>query len=381
MPGLPQNKLLWCAAKPALDTRRTRTPPQPYEVWPSQQRSPNRKNLETINRSPLSPPAAFVFVPLYSRFYQLYLSLVRLKISYVTRFDPTIIEMPDPVVDNNGTAAAKSRNPFVDASQPRQKQELELLHVAQKGTQLVTGITKYFSTLPHPIEIVEELVAVVAVTSSLLTALDHALSRFPHLALSRSKSFIAPLCHDVLFAFMLLGSKVDEAKRMKIFEPNDVGLVRLPKSAWVLVVGSEPKVAALRSRLYIEKYRVRVLIETVCFVGLKKLSFRRQKEEEELRALKAMMPLIAERLVGVQTDYVPRLTGRKALPEPAVQVQATIPVPVVEKKSELPVMEIKEKPTLIEEQHFSCRVVASGKESVFSASTDSLTSTCSSSSR
>ncbi|KAH9205157.1 hypothetical protein DL95DRAFT_397928, partial [Leptodontidium sp. 2 PMI_412] len=152
-------------------------------------------------------------------------------------------------------------NPFSDPT--LQQPHTDVIAVSRSGTTLVTNITKYLSTLPHPIEIVEELVAVCAVTASLLLSLNSAILRFPHLNLSPTNSFIAPLCHDILFAYKLLGERVQEAKRMRVFEPNDVGLVRLPRSAWTLVLGTEAKVAALRSRLYVEKYRVRVLIDAV----------------------------------------------------------------------------------------------------------------------
>jgi hypothetical protein len=51
-------------------------------------------------------------------------------------------------------------------------------HTSEAGHLLVTNITKYLSTLPHPIEIVEELVAVYTVTSSLLNTLSNALHFF-----------------------------------------------------------------------------------------------------------------------------------------------------------------------------------------------------------
>ena len=237
-------------------------------------------------------------------------------------------------------------NPFSDPSH----QQPDLITVSRNGTTLVTNITKYLSTLPHPIEVVEELVAVCAVTSSLLTSLNSTLLRFPHLNLSATKSFIAPLCHDILFAFKLLSDRVQEAKRMRVFEPNDVGLVRLPRCAWTLVLGTEAKVAALRSRLYVEKYRVRVLIEAVAYEGLRCLEGKSRREEDELRSLRRMLPLVAERLVGVQRDYKPRLmrlngeyvdetmvmpeaivrvapTKTVAVPAPADVTPASVPIP------------------------------------------------------
>ncbi|KAK0126638.1 hypothetical protein ONS95_008223 [Cadophora gregata] len=218
--------------------------------------------------------------------------------------DPNVNQSPSqkPIIFQC-QARNPNPNPFSDPCYPQP----DLISVSRNGTLLVTNITKYLSTLPHPIEIVEELVAVCAVTSSLLTSLNSTLLRFPHLNLSLAKSFIAPLCHDILFAFKLLGDRVQEAKRMRVFEPNDVGLVRLPRCAWTLVLGTEAKVAALRSRLYVEKYRVRVLIEAVAYEGLRGLEGKSRREEDELRSLRRMLPLVAERLVGVQRDYKPRL--------------------------------------------------------------------------
>ncbi|XMA14283.1 hypothetical protein WAI453_007074 [Rhynchosporium graminicola] len=258
---------------------------------------------------------------------------------------------------------------------PSHQPHTGLLSVSRSGDLLVADITKYLSTLPHPIEIVEELVAVSAVTSSLLLSLHTSLSRFPHLNLSSAKSFINPLCHDILFAFRLLSDRVQEAKRMRVFEPNDVGLVRLPRAAWVLVLGSEAKVAALRSRLFVEKYRVRVLIEAVVWEGLRQLGKegRSRNEEDEWRSLKRMVPLVAERLVGVQRDYKPRLMRlagllvdeKLVLPEPVASgvvvknvvvcekaaatsepVPVLAPAPVLETKAEVTEKSFEEKSLL-----------------------------------
>jgi hypothetical protein len=248
------------------------------------------------------------------------------------------------------------------------------------GHLLVTNITKYLSTLPHPIEIVEELVAVCAVTSSLLNTLSSAVHFFQPLTLSPKYSFVGPLCHDVCFAFKQLEEKVDEARRMKVFEPNDVGLVRLPRAAWVLVMGTEGKMKELRSRLYVEKYRVRVLIDAVCWEALKKLkreSGLNEKQEGELRALGRMLPLIAERLVGVQKDYVPRLRALQGLPAAEAEKKN-------EKKEEVVVVVQEKTPeTAAKSGEFSKKVEKpwSGKMSIHSSSsTDSLASSCSSSS-
>lgn len=279
----------------------------------------------------------------------------------------------------NNFVHCHSGNPFQTPPPPVVRQpEPDLLFVANKGVVLVTAITKYLSTLPHPIEIVEELVAVCAVTSTLLTSLHSTIQRFPHLALSRTHSFVAPLCYDALFAFKLLGSKVEEARRMRIFEPNDIGLVRLPRVAWALVMGTEAKVAALRSRLYVEKYRVRVLIEAVSWAGLESLGMRTGKQDDELKQLQKMLPLIAERLIGVQKDYVPRLRARLGhAPPPPPEVEAKV-VKEVNTEQPNPVVVLDESMESVSEKE-PLKLVDS-KMNFCSASTDSLASTSSSTS-
>jgi hypothetical protein len=259
---------------------------------------------------------------------------------------------------------------------------LQILSVSHIGASLVTNTTKYLSTLPHPIEILEELIAVVAVTSNLLTSLNSALSRFPSLgaSLNPKSSFVGPLCEDIKKAFKELEERVAEAKGLKVFEPNDVGLVRLPRNAWVLVMRGEQRAASLRSRLYVEKYRVRVLIEAVSWVGLNGKSELNEVEVRELKGLRDVLPLIAERLVGVQKDYVPRLkalTGGEEKEVVSVQltkVERPV-VTVVEEKKEVVKAFKTPEPSLL-------KIPMSGKLSLRSStSTDSLASTSSSSSR
>jgi hypothetical protein len=258
----------------------------------------------------------------------------------------------------------------------------QILAVAQLGTALVTDTTKYLSTLPHPIEVLEELVAVIAVTSNLLTSLNSALLRFPTLSASLSPecSFVGPLCEDVKKAFRDLEERVGEARQLRIFEPNDVGLVRLPRNAWVLVMRGEQRAASLRSRLYVEKYRVRVLIEAVCWVGLNRKAGLSEVEVQELNVLKNMLPLVAERLVGLQKDYVPRLKApmggeEKEAVSVEVRKEEKPVVAAVEQKKEVVKAFKTPEPSLL-------KMPLSGKLSIrSSASTDSLASTSSSSSR
>jgi hypothetical protein len=258
----------------------------------------------------------------------------------------------------------------------------QILAVAQLGTTLVTNTTKYLSTLPHPIEVLEELIAVIAVTSNLLTSLNSTLLRFPTLSASLSPeySFVGPLCEDVKKAFKELDERVSEARQLRVFEPNDVGLVRLPRNAWVLVMRGEQRAASLRSRLYVEKYRVRVLIEAVCWVGLHGKAGLSEVEVQELNVLKHMLPLVAERLVGLQKDYVPRLKAlmggeEKEVVSVEVKKEEKPVVAVVEEKKEVVKAFKTPEPSLL-------KMPLSGKLSIrSSASTDSLASTSSSSSR
>jgi hypothetical protein len=79
----------------------------------------------------------------------------------------------------------------------------QIRQVADLGTTLVTDTIKYLSTLPYLIEVLEELIAVITVTSNLLTSLHSTFLRFPTLSasLSLKYSFISPLYKDVKKAF------------------------------------------------------------------------------------------------------------------------------------------------------------------------------------
>lgn len=189
-----------------------------------------------------------------------------------------------------------------------------LLKTSDVGVELIADVTKYLSTLSHPIEVVEELISVCSITTSLLRHLYTAIARFPSTqALSQDLSFIQPLCADILSAFSQFDVKLSEARKLRVFEPNDVGLVRVPKNAWIFVMGGEREMGRLRSKLYVEKYRVRVLIDAVVWLGLRNLGKERRtaEEERELEGLSAMLPLVAERMVGVWKDYRPRIEGEE----------------------------------------------------------------------
>jgi hypothetical protein len=145
-----------------------------------------------------------------------------------------------------------------------------LVSVASEGTQLVSSTTKYLSTLPGIIIIIEELVAIVSITSSLLTSLDETLSKYPSTR-DQTANFIKPLCEDVKAAFNELRSKLEEAKGKRVFEPNVANTVREQHYAWFSIMGSKENMEKLRERLKVGKYRTRVLIETVNYKGLTEL--------------------------------------------------------------------------------------------------------------
>jgi hypothetical protein len=104
-------------------------------------------------------------------------------------------------------------------------------------------------------------------------------------------------------------------------------------------------------------------------------------EVRELKGLRGMLPLIAERLVGVQKDYVPRLkalTGEEVkavVSEVKVAEKPTVPlIPVVEEKTEMVKAFKTPEPSL--------KKPMNGKLGMHSCeSTDSLASASSSSSR
>lgn len=119
-----------------------------------------------------------------------------------------------------------------------------------------------------------------------------------------------------------------------------MGLVRVPRNAWAYVMGGEVKMAQFRSRLYVEKYRVRVLIDAVAWQGLKAIGplGRTAEQERELEALRKMLPLVAERLLGVWRDYKPRIenggvTNAQFLP-PLIREQQKLPVVVTVKEKQ-----------------------------------------------
>jgi hypothetical protein len=148
-----------------------------------------------------------------------------------------------------------------------------LLSVARSGTLLVERITHYLSTIPTPVDILEDLASIVGVTAALLGSLDHAILKYP-LPAADKLPFVPLLCFDVELAFEQLQTHFNTARKEKVFEPNEKGLVRTPRFAWFEIMGGEGKAAGLRSRLCVEKYRVRVLIDAVRYKGLSVHGFR-----------------------------------------------------------------------------------------------------------
>lgn len=253
------------------------------------------------------------------------------------------------------------------------KPEAGLTDISNKGIQLIAHITKYLSTLAHPIDVIEELIAVISVTSNLLTTLDSTISRFQSTITPRA-SFVKLLCHDISIGFSMFAQKVNEAQRLGVFEINNVGLVRVPRNAWAYVMGGELRMAQFRSRLYVEKYRVRVLIDAVAWQGLRAIGplCRTAQEERELNNLTKMLPLVAERLMGVWKDYKPRIEnvgGRVETPA------GNLPAPIKEDQKATVVVDVQEKKNYVQKgankSTYKLRYHAS-------SSTTSIASDCSS---
>ncbi len=200
--------------------------------------------------------------------------------------------------------------------------ETTLLDVSTHGTRMIQRITAFLSTLPHPIEPIEELVSVCSVTCSLLVSLDAAIptpgtaktTTTPPLQ-AKPQPFVRPLTRDILYAFTLLESLVVQAMQRKVFLPNETGLVRLPRVAWGLVCGGREQ--ELRSRCYVEKFRVRVLIDAAVWYfgsmpGPVPAQARASEEGErarEVERVRGRLGLVSERLEGVWRDYGPRVCG------------------------------------------------------------------------
>ncbi len=189
-----------------------------------------------------------------------------------------------------------------------------LLDVSTHGTRMIQRITAHLSTLPHPIEPIEELVSVCSVTCSLLVSLDAAIpSDTTASTRSNPQPFVKPLTRDILYAFTLLESLVMQALQRKVFLPNETGLVRLPRVAWGLVCGGKEQ--ELRSRCYVEKYRVRVLIDaavwhfSTALVKQQTSNPEVQERKKELERVMGRLGLVSERLEGVWRDYMPKMCG------------------------------------------------------------------------
>jgi len=82
-----------------------------------------------------------------------------------------------------------------------------------------------------------------------------------------------------------------------------VGLVRVPRYAWLFAMNTEAKMAERRSRLYVEKSRTRVLIKAVCLKELREMEGRGDEQEREYEELREMAPRVADGLVGVWRVY------------------------------------------------------------------------------
>ncbi|KUJ14138.1 uncharacterized protein LY89DRAFT_130376 [Mollisia scopiformis] len=169
-------------------------------------------------------------------------------------------------------------------------------------TKFVDTCTAYLSTLPHRIEPVEELVAVISVIGSLFFTLTAQINRFPRLHLLSTYSLLA---EDILHAISLVENRVNQAKHLRLFEPTD-DEEWSPYESWFSCNGSEVAADRLWRHMCVEKSRVRVLIDAVTWVGLRS-SERNEEEEVEYQDIRKRLGVVAPRLVGIWRDYVARL--------------------------------------------------------------------------
>lgn len=169
--------------------------------------------------------------------------------------------------------------------------------------------TIYLSTLSAPIEPLEELLAVSGLTNSLLQALQFTIRRF-NLFFHPTNSFLNPLTQDILSNIEQLHTIVNDARSSRVWESS--GVNGGGRVSWSAVCGSEENARRLRSRFFVEKYRVRVLIDAVSWFALRNIQLRSQEQEIEYQEVGKRLGTVAERLVGVWRDYTPRLKALDA---------------------------------------------------------------------
>lgn len=188
--------------------------------------------------------------------------------------------------------------------------------------------TSFASTLPCTIEPLEELLGTAGITNSLLQALQSTSQRFG-IVFHASYSFLNPLVQDNVFALQQLDSIVLHARELGVWEGIDIlgrEAGERGRETWCVVCGGEDNARKLRSRFFVEKYRVRVLIDAVTWFGLRRINQRSVEQERELQGLEARLGVVAERLCGVWRDYVPRLNVLRQSGEEGSQVQREIEV-------------------------------------------------------
>jgi hypothetical protein len=174
----------------------------------------------------------------------------------------------------------------------------------------LNNTTIYLSTLSAPIEPLEELLAVSGLTNSLLQALQSTIQRFD-LSFHPTSSFINPLTQDILSNLDQLRTIVQDARSSRVWESN-AGVHGAGRVSWCTVCGNEENAKRLRSRFFVEKYRVRVLIDAVSWFALRNIQHRSQEQEIEYQEVGKRLGTVAERLVGVWRDYTPRLKALEA---------------------------------------------------------------------
>lgn len=145
--------------------------------------------------------------------------------------------------------------------------ENKLLLLVKSGSTLLSSISTYPSTTSHSLDVVEELMSIVAVTSTLLIALNSSLDQYLP-AGQLDTPFVGPLYDEVAAGFEQLKKKVDKA-REKNSGSIEKSLEWKPLVVGVEALGGLLEVGKLRKMLMEGRRKVGVLVEGVKLMGLR----------------------------------------------------------------------------------------------------------------
>jgi hypothetical protein len=158
------------------------------------------------------------------------------------------------------------------ATQTQNPAENKLLALAKTGSALLSSISTYPSTTSMSRDVVEELMAIVALTSMLLIALKSSLDQC-HAAGFQAFPFVGPLCAEIEAGFEQLKKKVDEARK-KNSGSVEKRLGWKPLVVGVKALGGEEEAEKLKRRLVQGRRMVGVLVEGVKVIGLRSIAER-----------------------------------------------------------------------------------------------------------